>query len=268
MQLGIFRNAFGHKMVDQCHHTEAQKTGYVLGPDSFAPRSLPLRQLEKPQGDAVHLWHLNFDTLTNPLSPDAKARSRDMSAAQERAIRRFYLRLLLGAYLGLPGKDVLIERRIKGRPELYKTQSRGEINFNVSRSGGSYLIGISSGAAIGVDLEDIDRKIGKPRALAKRYFSASEIEALAAYEKEDLRHAFIRTWACKEAMVKANGVGIANQLCRFSVEVDRCKPPAVLQMLDDDPAAWRLGLAEPAKNAIAAIAVRQTGIRLEGFRLV
>ena len=254
-------------MTTQSSHTGGQQAGQIIGPDSFIPRSLPLRQLEKPQGDTVHLWYLNFDTLSNPLSPDAKARSSDMSAAQERAARRFYLRLLLGAYLGLPGKDVIIKRRIKGRPVLDKTQSRGKINFNVSRSGGSYLIGVSSGAAIGVDLEDVDRKIGKPRALAKRYFSESEIAALAAYEKEDLRRTFIHAWACKEAMVKANGLGIANQLCRFSVEMDRRKPPAVLQMLDDDPAAWRLGLAAPMENTIAAVAVRQSGIRIEGFSL-
>src|SRR5690606_12544985 len=128
-------------------------------------------------------------------------------------------------------------------------------------------IGVSSGAAIGVDLEDAVRESRKPRALAKRYFSASEIEALAVYEKEDLHRSFIRTWACKEAMVKAKGLGIANQLCRLSVEGDRCKPPAVLQMMDDDPQAWRLGIAKPMENMIAAVAVRQSGIQLEGFRL-
>ena len=242
-------------------------TGQILGPDSFSPRSLPLRQLEKPQGDIVHLWHLNFDALSNPLNADSKVRFIDMSAAQQRTIRRFYLRLLLGAYLGLPGKDVHIERRIKGRPELDKAQSKGEIDFNVSRSGAGYLIGVSSGAAIGVDLEDAVRESRKPRALAKRYFSQSEIKALAAYEKEDLHRSFIRTWACKEAMVKANGLGIANQLRRFSVVVDHCKPPAVLQMLDDDPKAWQLGLATPMESTIAAVAVRQSSIQLEGFSL-
>lgn len=190
-----------------------------------------------------------------------------MSASQQRAVRRFYLRLLLGAYLGMPGKDVHIERLIKGKPELDKAQSKGEIEFNVSRSGGSYLIGISSGAAIGVDLEDAIRESGKPRALAKRYFSQSEIEALATYEKKDLHRNFIRTWACKEAMVKANGLGIANQLCRFSVEVDPNKRPAVLQMMDDDATAWALAMAKPMENMIAAVAVRQKAIELVGFTL-
>jgi len=90
------------------------------GPDSFAPRQLPLRQLEKPGGATVHLWYLNFKTLSSPLNNDDG--TNDLSVAQKRAIRRFYLRLLLGAYLGIPGKDVLIERRIKGRPKLDASQ--------------------------------------------------------------------------------------------------------------------------------------------------
>jgi len=242
-------------------------SGKILGPDSFSSRSLPLRQLEKPVNDEVHLWYLNFDVLSNPLRQDSKAAARKMSSSQQRAVRRFYLRLLLGAYLGIPGKDVHIERRIKGKPELDKAQSKGTIEFNVSRSGGNYLIGISSGAAIGVDLEDAIRESGKPRALAKRYFSQSEIEALAVYKNEELHRNFIRTWACKEAIVKANGLGIANQLCRFSVEVDPGKEPAVLRMMDDDPDDWSLAIAKPMENTIAAVAVKQKGINLVGFTL-
>ena len=240
-------------------------TRQQLGPDSFAPRQLPLRQLERPRGDVVHLWHLDFDALSNPLNHDADA--TNMSVAQQRAIRRFYLRLLLGAYLGVPGKDVHIKRRIKGRPELDVNQSKGELNFSVARSSGSYLIGISGGADIGVDLEVATRQAGKPMALAKRYFSENETAALSVFTGTGLHGAFVHTWACKEALVKASGLGIANQLCRFSVEVDPSKPPAVLEMLDDDPTAWTLAMAQPATDAVAAVAVRQSGISLECFSL-
>jgi len=235
------------------------------GPDSFAPRQLPLRHLERPRGDVVHLWHLDFDALSNPLNHDAD--DTNMSVAQQRAIRRFYLRLLLGAYLGLPGKDVHIKRRIKGRPELDSSQSKGELNFSVARSNDSYLIGVSGGSDIGVDLEVATRQAGKPMALAKRYFSKDETAALSAFTGTALHSAFVHAWACKEAIVKASGLGIANQWCRFSVDVDPAKPPAVLDMLDDDPTAWSLAMAQPAVDAVAAVAVRQQGIQLECFSL-
>ena len=129
-----------------------KKISKIIGPDSFSPRQLPLRQLEKPQGDAVHLWHLDFNQLSNPLNSEAGVQSSDLSVFQQRATRRFFLRLLLGAYLGLPGKDIHIGRRIKGRPELDSAQSKGQLDFSVARSNSCYLIGISSGATIGVDL--------------------------------------------------------------------------------------------------------------------
>lgn len=239
----------------------------IIGPESFSSKHLPLRQLQKPQGDAVHLWYLDFDQLSNPLGSGSDTRSDELSVFQQTATRRFYLRLLLGAYLDLPGKDIHIARRIKGRPELDSLQSKGKLDFNVARSGNGYLIGISSGATIGVDLEFTARRAGKPEALAKRYFSKDETAALSKLCGDDLHRAFMHTWACKEAIVKANGLGIANQLCRFTVDVNPDNPPTVLSMQDDDHTAWRLAIAEPAKGAIAAIAVRQGSIQLVGFNL-
>jgi len=239
----------------------------LIGPDSFHPRYLPLRTLERPQGDVVHLWHLDLGKLSNPLNSSASVDSPGISQFHHRATRRFYLRLLLGAYLGLPGKDVHIIRRIKGRPELDSSLSNGELNFSVARSGNYYLIGVNSGATIGVDLEMATRRPGKPMALARRYFSTQEIAALSEFDEGELQRAFMHTWSCKEAVVKASGMGIANQLCRFSVDVNPDNPPAVLDMQDDDPTAWKLAMAVPAPGAIAAIAVRQQAVSLLGFNL-
>ena len=38
-------------------------------------------------------------------------------------------------------------------------------------------------------------------------------------------------------------------------------------LLDDDPEAWSLAVAEPAEGAIAVVAARQPGISLKGFSL-
>ena len=237
------------------------------GPDVFQTIHLPLSTLEKPRGGEVHLWHLDLGRLSNPLNAGETADSAALSVVQQRTTRRFYLRLILGAYLGVPGKDVHITRRIKGRPELDPRLASGELNFNVARSDGCYLIGVNSGAAIGVDMEEAARQPGKPMALARRYFSQQEVAALTGYGQEDLRRAFMHTWACKEAIVKASGMGIANQLCRFSVDVNPDNPPSVLDMPDDDHRAWTLAFAEPVPGAIAVVAARQRAISLLGFSL-
>ncbi len=239
----------------------------IIGPDSFSSRQLPIRHLPKPRGNAVHLWYLDFNHLTNPLNSRTPVDGGGLSVFQNRTARRFYLRLILGAYLGIPGKDVIINRRLKGRPELDSTQSRGSMDFSVARSAGCYLIGISSGATIGVDLEIASRRAGKPLALARRYFSEAETAALSALSEDDLHRAFLHTWSCKEAVVKASGLGIANQLCRFTVDVNPANPPAILAMPDDDHSVWTLAMASPAEGAIAAIAVRQPSIEVQGFAL-
>jgi phosphopantetheinyl transferase len=120
---------------------------------------------------------------------------------------------------------------------------------------------------IGVDLEVAARRADKPLALARRYFSKVETGALGGLGKEELQRAFMHTWLCKEAVVKANGLGIANQLCRFTVDVNPDNPPSVLAMQDDDHTAWKLVVAKPVESAIAAIAVRQKDVRLIGFKL-
>lgn len=239
----------------------------TIGPDSFIPQHLPLRHLPRPKDDTVHLWYLDFKRLSNPLSSDRNVDCASMSVFQQRTNRRFYLRLLLGAYLDVPGKDVVINRRIKGRPELEISQSNGELDFSVARSGCSYLIGISNGATIGVDLEVASRHAGKPLGVAERYFSEAETMALKQLDKHRLQQAFMRTWACKEAIVKASGLGIANQLCRFTVEVNPDKPPAVLDMPDGDHDEWTLALVKPTESKIAAIAVRQKNLEVKGFSL-
>ena len=243
-------------------------TEKIMGPKAFGPVNLPLRSLDMPVADEVHLWHLDLGKLSNPLNSTEPADSDALTVFQQRTTRRFYLRLILGAYLGLPGKDVHIIRRVKGRPELAPGLASGTLNFSVARSDGCYLVGVNSGAPIGVDMEMAARQPGKPMALAQRYFSEREVASLSGYDQEGLRRAFMHTWACKEAVVKASGMGIANQLCRFSVDVDPDNPPSVLDMQDDDHKAWKLAFAEPAPGAIAVVAARQPAVRLVGYRLV
>ena len=131
---------------------------------------------------------MDIRQLSNPLNPSASDEPAGQSVFQQRATRRFYLRLLLGAYLGLPGKDVRITRRIKGRPELDSSQTNGELNFNVAWSSGCYLIGINSGETIGVDMEMAARQPGNPLALARRYFSQKEIAAPESTKTNYTRH--------------------------------------------------------------------------------
>ena len=129
------------------------------------------------------------------------------------------------------------------------------------------LVGVCTAGQIGVDLEAEGRRAGNPLALVHRYFSAREGEMFATIPDIDVDRAFLHTWACKEAVVKAAGHGIANQLCRFTVSTDPGMPARVLDIEGDMPGKWRLAMVRPNNRSIGAVALRHEGIRIEGYSL-
>jgi len=230
----------------------------------FRCRSLPLENLAPPQPGRVHLWFLDLAELSSPILQV----SGKLNPRQERTSRRFYLRLLLGAYLGVPGKDVRISRLVKGKPVLDASVHGNALDFSTAGSNGCCLIGITSQGHIGVDLEANQRRALRPRALARRYFSEAERAALDSVAESELGAWFLHTWACKEAVVKAAGLGIANQLCRFTVQVDPAQPAAVLDMQGGDSGSWNLAIVRPRPGFLGAVALRDAEMEVEGFRLL
>ncbi|MSQ99511.1 MAG: 4'-phosphopantetheinyl transferase superfamily protein [Xanthomonadales bacterium] len=243
--------------------------GGWIGRDEFVPVRMPLQQLTRPAEQQIHLWYLDLAELGGSLRQALGGQSRGgqsrggespddrMDVQRLRFARRFYLRLLLGAYLGLPGKDVVINRSNRGKPVLDAGVHDSTLKFSMAKSENRLLIGISASRHIGVDLEPQWRKAREPLRLAQRYFSAAEFSALQQVPAARLDEAFLRAWACNEAVVKASGLGIANQLCRFTVQMDPDLPPALLDIENDRAGDWSLNLVRPSTHFIGAVATRQ-----------
>lgn len=251
--------------------------GGCIGRDEFVPVHMPLQHLTQPAEQQIHLWYLDLGDLGGSLrqalggeSPDDPGKQADepMDVLRLRFARRFYLRLLLGAYLGLPGKDVVINRSNRGKPVLDAGVHDSTLKFSMAKSENRLLIGISASRHIGVDLEPRWRKARDPLRLAQRYFSAAEFSALQHVPAARLDEAFLRAWACNEAVVKASGLGIANQLCRFTVQMDPDLPPALLDMENDRAGDWSLNLVRPSTNFIGAVATRQHLDQVRCFKLL
>ena len=239
----------------------------------FEARRLPIRALDPPGERELHLWYLQLDALGNPLDPDAGTHGdigpRSVGISRQRTLRRFYLRLLLGAYLGLPGKDVSILRDPRGKPFLDPGCCEEiPLSFSIARSDGRALIAVARDAAVGVDLEPAGRAPGHALNLARRYFSPAEADALSQLEGEPLRRAFLHTWACKEAVVKASGQGIANQLCRFTVSIDPDAAPVVLDSEEGDADRWTLLTVFPEPDHLGAVAMHAPEVSVRAWRLL
>lgn len=239
----------------------------------FKAHGLPLGELVPPRPPLVHLWYLDLGGLWHTLSSalgdgdEVRDAGPDLSMAQLRFARRFYLRMLLGAYLGVAGKDVSLLRGPRGKPVLDASRHGDDLHFSLSKSGRRLLVGIAAGHEIGVDLELRHRKPRDVPDLARRFFTDTEARAICDLGPEARDAAFMRIWACKEAVAKASGHGIANRFCRFSVNAGSDAPPSVINDEDHPVEDWRLVLLTPEEGYIAAVAVPRPGLRIEAFRI-
>lgn len=241
-----------------------------MRPTEFVSRHLPLGELVVPRAPLVHLWYFDLGGLWQALSSalgDDEVTDSDLTMAQLRFARRFYSRTLLGAYLGVAGKDVSILRGAKGKPVLDASRHGDSLHFSLSKSGQSLLMGVSGDNEIGVDLELRHRNPRDSRDLARRFFTEPEARWLCGLDNAARDAAFMRTWACKEAVAKASGHGISNRFCRFAVEAASGGPPVVVSDEDHDVSGWQLALLLPEPDYLAAVAVRQADLEIEAFSL-
>jgi 4'-phosphopantetheinyl transferase len=247
--------------------------GGLVGPDDFNDCKIPLRHMELPGPSEVHAWYLDLGLLGRSLQhaldpPEEASTATGLTLGQLRFARYFYLRLLLGGYLGIPGKDVSINRSKKGKPVLDQTVHDSELHFSIAKSDDRVLIGFSTSGLVGVDLEPAARQAHRPLSVARRYFTAMESMALEAMDPDRVNDAFLRAWACKEAVVKASGEGIANQLCRFSVQMDPDAAPAILDFEDDDVRHWSLAVVRPDTAYLGAVAIHHSKMAIRACRLL
>jgi 4'-phosphopantetheinyl transferase len=114
--------------------------------------------------------------------------------------------------------------------------------FNLSHSRGHIAVAVTSGAAVGVDIES-GRGARDVMRLARRYFAPAEVaalEALPAGERADLFYAY---WTLKEAWIKARGGGVWQDIA--SVAFDLGHPEQIRVLTPDREAAAKFWLLQP-----------------------
>jgi phosphopantetheinyl transferase len=133
---------------------------------------------------------------------------------QRRAFRRYCAARALGSRREL--SEIVFAETEEGRPYLPEFP---DLWFSFSSCRLGFLGAWSATHAIGVDIEDQTRKL-EALALARRYFSKTEAEALEALEGLALRRAFFRLWCLKEAAMKSIGEGLPVGLDAFEFALE------------------------------------------------
>ena len=167
-----------------------------------------------------------------------------------------------------PGKISFVYNAF-GKPDL-GPEFANRLKFNLSHSAGLALIAIATASDVGVDLEYI-RAQTDYADIARRFFSAAEVDYLIALPSHLYAEAFFSCWTKKEAYLKAYGEGLAIPLNSFSVPLttDPAHTPVELYVASKDivPARlWSLYTLRPAPGYAGALAIEGTGWRLRQWQ--
>lgn len=125
---------------------------------------------------------------------------------------------------------MLFGKTKNGKPVI---ASRSEpLSFNLAHTKDIALIAVSTGAAVGIDIESSTRQFHDLPTVIGRCCTERERKRLIDMSTDGagnthmdrLMSNFLQLWTCKEAFVKCTGEGIARGLKTFEVSTDRETP--------------------------------------------
>jgi 4'-phosphopantetheinyl transferase len=213
---------------------------------------------------SIHVWQFSLtrpdsgvDKFAAVLSPDERARADRFHF--ERDCRRFTIaravvRSILGVYVRSPASEIAFDYAHYGKPSL--ADGRSGVRFSISHSDEIGMLAVASGRELGVDVELIRPDVETDQ-LAERFFSPHERESIRGLSSGERVSAFFRCWTCKEAFLKAQGLGLSRSLDSFDVEVNPQLPARLLASRPDaqESAHWFLYDVPIGSSYRAAIAV-------------
>ena len=219
----------------------------------------------------VHLWAWVLESAAADVPAHVEILDRQESErmhafhfAPDRlryAVAHANVRRILGGYLQRPAESVCFAANRFGKPELAK-EEKSSFHFNLSHTRSIAVVAVAQGHPVGVDVEDI-RPIEPDAAAA--HFSAAELSDLGTLHGDAWLAGFYRCWTRKEAILKAEGVGLHRALDSFDVGLLRDDPAELLATRERFSHPWKLHHLSPALGTIGALATARSEARLACF---
>jgi 4'-phosphopantetheinyl transferase len=229
--------------------------------------------------DEVHSWCVSLDVppetsarFCATLTLDERNRSARFHFERDRQrfiVARGVLRDLLGRYLQTAPDQIGFVCNAFGKPDL-APEFGNRLKFSLSHSADLALIAVAADADVGVDLEYV-REQSDYADIARRFFSAAEVDYLTAVPSHLYAEAFFSCWTKKEAYLKACGQGLAIPLNSFSVPptTDPAHTPGDFCVASHDIVPgrrWSLYTLRPAPGYAGALAIEGSGWRLRQWQ--
>jgi len=226
-----------------------------------------------PIDHEVHVWEvllsqvgLKISTLTNLLAADEKQKAASFFREEDRnrfIVAHGLLRELLGRYLSVSPAELRFSVNAFGKPALILQTDDQPLIFNLAHSGDVILYAVTRSRNVGIDVEKIQPDLDVME-LAQSQFAEQEVECLQALDPTERRDAFFRVWTCKEAYIKARGLGLSLPLKKFVVTLGHDEPTRIGWAEDDPDIArkWSVFHLDPFPGYAAAVVVEGQPVQL------
>jgi 4'-phosphopantetheinyl transferase len=237
-----------------CEHSDRMKTS-IEWPSM--PSSLSI------SAGAVHVWAWDYACPAHDLNRYIPLLSTEECLRMERfrfekdrvryGVSHAVLRILLGRYLGVQPSSIFFDQNEFGKPSLAKDLMASKLTFNLSHTNGIGVLAVAVGLTIGVDIEEV-RPV--EYGTVERYFSTQEQSSLAILTGADWLEGFYNCWTRKEAILKAEGLGLNVRLDAFDVALRPNAKATVLGVRSNAgfTANWHLVELRPAHGFVGALA--------------
>lgn len=222
-------------------------------------RITPVPDTPPPLPGDVHLWRLSVSRcaallpdLASVISPDEDARFRRFRRSEDRdraILARAFLRLALSRYGAGPPETIRLSASEGGKPGFAGDGAAAHLRFNVSHSGDLVLLAFAL-VEVGVDVERVRTGVDFV-AIAERFFSADEREAISRATDSNRADVFFRVWTRKEAVLKAAGTGLMTPLPEVCATRSSGEPVAAVRA---GASEWWLLDLDAAPGYAAALA--------------
>jgi 4'-phosphopantetheinyl transferase len=219
----------------------------------------------------VHLWTIERDRvvdlplLSQCLSSSERQRAKRLKVKHRRESfihNRAITRHILASYAALSPHRVPLTTSPEGKP-LWDDQTAGSLNslcFNLSHRGDLAILAVSQGRHVGVDLETLDAG-NNYEAIARQALSPRELALYDQLPAQDRPATLLRAWTCKEAFLKALGVGLSRPLAEIEVTFSVSEPARLLATGSggESPGQWLVESWSPRAGWFAALATPREG---------
>ncbi|HET7695296.1 MAG TPA: 4'-phosphopantetheinyl transferase superfamily protein [Vicinamibacterales bacterium] len=203
------------------------------------------------------------------LSPAERVRAARFAFDRDRrtfVMSHGILRRVLGMVCHQNPAQLRFRQGLRGKP--YLVDAPPGLQFNLSHTEGFCLVGVTRGAAIGVDVERV-RATDDMAELVRQCFSPAEQRAFDTLPPAERCRGFFKGWTRKEAFIKALGDGLSYPLENFDVSLGPDGPARLLAIGGSAAAAaeWSMDALEPAPDVQAAVAVAAPGVTVRWHAL-